>query len=58
MQYDYIILLCTLYFTFESFTGKNRAVARTLIGEGGGVYSFVYVFPDRFLAKFNNVSSI
>ncbi len=27
---------------------ENRAVARALIGRGGGVYSYIRVMPDRF----------
>ena len=29
----------------------NRAVARALIGGGGGVYSYIRVMPDEFLFK-------
>ena len=29
----------------------TRAVARALIGGGGGVYSYIRVMPDEFLLK-------
>ena len=35
-----------------------RAVARTLIGGGGGVYSYIHVLPDKFLFKSNSNWSI
>ncbi len=35
---------------FKLFT-PSRAVARALIGGGGGVYSYIRVMPDRFLLK-------
>ena len=35
-----------------------RAVARTLIGGGGGAYSYIHVLPDEFLFKSNSNPSI
>ncbi len=29
----------------------NRAVARALIGGGGGVYSYIRVMPEEFILK-------
>ena len=40
---------------------KVRAVARTLIGGGGGwggAYSYIHVMPDRFLFKLRNFNLI
>ena len=36
----------------------SRAVARTLIGGGGGVYSYIHVLPDQFLFKLINLNLI
>ena len=35
-----------------------RDVTRTLIGGGGGVYSYIHVLPDEFLFKSNSNFSI
>ena len=37
---------------------ESRAVTRTLIGGGGGVYSYIHVLPDRFLFKLINLNLI
>ncbi len=37
--------------TYTGRAGRPRAVARALIGGGGGVYSYIRVMPDGFLLK-------
>ena len=33
----------------KDIQGTYRDVSRTLIGGGGGVYSYIHVLPDGFL---------
>ena len=36
----------------------GRAETRTLIGGGGGIYSYIHVLPDGFLFKLINLNFI
>ena len=46
------IMLCIIPWEYEC-----RDVTRTLI-EGGGVYSYIHVLPDRYLFKLRNLNLI
>ena len=58
MRYDMLKRIHERHVGVEKSKARARAVARTLIGGGGGAYSYIHVLPDEFLFKSNSNRSI